>query len=78
MTNDREVVVIERRGAEPIALISADELEGLMETAYLFSSPRNAERLLEALAQARRGEGTPQTVEELARELSLDDAAGGK
>ena len=78
VTNDREVVIIERRGAEPVALISADELEGLMETAYLFSSPRNAERLLEALAQARRGEGTPQTVEELAEELGLDDATGGK
>ena len=78
VTNDREVVVIERRGAEPVALISADELEGLMETADLLSSPRNAERLLQALAQARRGEGIPQTVEELARELGLDDAAGGK
>jgi antitoxin YefM len=71
VTQNREVVIVERRGAEPVALISADELEGLMETAYLLRSPRNAERLLRALVRARQDEGTPQTVEELAREVGL-------
>jgi antitoxin YefM len=75
VTENREVVIVERRGAEPVALISADELEGLMETAYLLRSPRNAERLLRALIRARQDEGSPQTVEELAREVGLAETA---
>jgi len=72
VTLNREIVIIERRGAEPVALISADELEGLMETAYLLRSPKNVERLLTALGRAQRKEGTPQTIVELKREAGLD------
>jgi antitoxin YefM len=72
VTDDREVVVVKRRGAEPIALIAADELASLMETAHLLKSPKNAERLLEALARARGGTVAPQSVEELAAEVGLD------
>ena len=63
---------MKRRGAEPIAMIAADELAGLLETAHLLRSPRNAERLLTALVRARSGEGVPLTVEELRREVGLD------
>ena len=52
VTPNREVVIVKRRRAEEIALISADELEGLMETAHVLKSARNAERLLTALARA--------------------------
>jgi antitoxin YefM len=72
VTEDREVVVIQRRGAEDVALISADELSGLMETVYLLQSPRNAERLLEALGRSLRGEGAPQTIDELKAEVGFD------
>jgi antitoxin YefM len=76
VTLNREVVIIERRGAEPVALVSADELEGLMETAYLLRSPRNAERLLRALVRAQQKEGAPQTVDALKREIGFDDGVG--
>jgi antitoxin YefM len=67
----REPIVIHRRGAEDVALISADELRSLIETAYLLRSPRNAERLLTALARAR-GEGLPlESVESIRREFGL-------
>lgn len=46
VTRDREIVVIQRRGAEDVALISASELSSVMETAYLLRFPRNAKRLL--------------------------------
>lgn len=49
----REPIIIRRRDAEDVALIAASELRGLMETAHLLRSPRNAERLLAALARAR-------------------------
>jgi antitoxin YefM len=73
VTFNREIIIIERRGAEAVALISADELEGLMETAYLLRSPKNAERLLGALARAQQKEGTLQTIDELKREVGLDE-----
>jgi antitoxin YefM len=39
---DRQVVIVRRRGGDDIALLPADELESLMETAYLLRSPANA------------------------------------
>lgn len=72
VTEDRETVIIRRRNAASVAMIAADELESLNETAHLLRSPPNAERLLAALARARAGEGKAQTVAELRRELGLD------
>ena len=62
---DRETVVITRRGSPDVALISADELRGLQEVAHLFRSPANAQRLLAAMARAERGEGQRMSVEQL-------------
>jgi antitoxin YefM len=73
VTANREVVIIHRRGAEDVALISAAELASLMETAHLLRSPKNAERLLTALARAQRRRSSPQSVEELRREVGLDE-----
>lgn len=72
VTTDREVVIIERRGAEPVALIAADELAGLLETAHLLRSPANARRLLTALARVSERTPSPQTVDDLRREMGLD------
>jgi antitoxin YefM len=71
---DREVVIVQRRGAEDVALIAADELRSILETLHLLRSRTNADRLLTALARARKGEGTPQTLEELRREVGLGEA----
>jgi antitoxin YefM len=59
VTEDQEVVIIHRRNAGDVALIAADELTSLMETAHLLRSPRNAERLLAALARARGADAPP-------------------
>jgi antitoxin YefM len=61
VTHNREVVVIQRRGQEDVAMIAADELKSLMETAYLLRSPANAERLLSALGRALKNEVDPKT-----------------
>ena len=70
----REPIIIHRRGAEDVALIAADELRGLMETAHLLRSPKNAQRLLRALARARSEDLPSETVETLRRELDLGEA----
>lgn len=72
VTHNREVVVIQRRGEEDVALIAAAELESLLETAYLLRSPANAKRLLDALSQALKYEGKPQSVTDLRREVGLE------
>ncbi len=73
VTRSREIVIIRRRGAEDVAIIAAEELQGLLETAHLLRSPRNAKRLLRALARAERGEGEPQSVAALKAEMGLGE-----
>jgi antitoxin YefM len=72
VTHNREVVIIRRRGEEEVAMIAASELESLMETSYLLRSPANAERLLSALGRALKGEGEPQSLETLRKDLNLE------
>ena len=69
----RETVVIERRGAEDVALIAASELAGLVETAHLLGSPRNAARLMKAFGRANERKRKPSTLPKLLRELGLDE-----
>ena len=71
VTEDRETVIISRRGRPDVALISAAELTALEETAHLLRSPANAVRLLTALKRALEGNEQPETVEELRRNLGL-------
>jgi antitoxin YefM len=72
VTHDREIVVIQRRGEEEVAMIAASELESLLETAYLLRSPANAERLLSALGRALKNESDAQTIDALRREVGLE------
>ena len=71
VASTREPVIIRRRNAEDVALISADELAGLVETAHLLRSPKNAQRLLDALVRAQRQELPPSSVDGLRRDLGL-------
>lgn len=78
VVDDREVVVVKRRGARDVAIIAADELAGLEETAYLLRSPANARRLSQALAESKANDkkkapGKPAAAafEELRRSVGL-------
>jgi antitoxin YefM len=68
----REPILITRRGAENVALISADELSAIMETIHLLRSPENARRLLTALNRAYEDSVQPSSLEELKRELGVE------
>lgn len=71
VTKNREIVIIERRSGESVAMIAADELASLVETAHLMRSPKNAQRLLSALERALKREGEPETAQALRQELGL-------
>ena len=75
VASTREPVIIRRRNAEDVALVSAAELESLLETAHLLRSPKNAQRLLAALARAQCSELPPSSVHDLRRELGLGQEA---
>ena len=68
----REPIYITRRGAENVALISANELKSMMETVHLFRSPENARRLLTALNRAYKGDVKTSSLDELKRELGVE------
>jgi antitoxin YefM len=70
-TQSRETVIISRRGADDVALIAADELASLQETAHLLRSPANASRLLSALQRALADEPPPSSLDDLRREAGL-------
>lgn len=72
VTNNREVVIIQRRGGEDVAMITAAELTGILETAHLLRSPVNAERLLAALDRVRKESGIPQTIDNLRNEVGFE------
>ena len=62
VVDQQETVIVRRRGSRDVALIPASELAGLVETAHLLRSPRNARRLLTALRRAERGKSKPGTI----------------
>jgi len=65
VTDEREIIIINRRGREDVALVSASELSSLIETAHLLHSPKNADRLIKALHRAQAQTEKSVTLEKL-------------
>jgi antitoxin YefM len=74
VTDDQEIFIVRRKGSRDVALVPASELAGLMETAHLLRSPRNARRLLTALRRAESGKARTALVEQLRQETGLERA----
>ena len=75
--DDRETVIITRRDHGDVALIAADELRSLEETAHLMRSPANARRLLEALERSVAADVTPMSIDELREQTGLAEEPVG-
>ncbi len=56
--DDHSPVVITRKTAQPVVMMSLEDFEALEETAYLLRSPKNARRLLESIAELESGKGS--------------------
>jgi len=52
--NGRAPLVITRRNARSVVLMSEEDYDGLIETVHLLNSPANAARLLRSIADAGR------------------------
>jgi len=57
VVEDRSEAIITRRNGEAVVMVSLSEWNSILETEHLLSSPENARRLREAIAQLDRGEG---------------------
>ena len=56
VTANREPLLVTRqRGKGNLVVMSEEEFEGWQETVHLLSSPKNAERLMASIRQARAG-----------------------
>lgn len=56
--DDHAPLIITRKNARSVVMISLDDYEALEETAYLLRSPKNVRRLLESIAELESGGGT--------------------
>ena len=56
--DDHAPVIITRKSAASVVMISLEDYEALEETAYLLRSPKNVRRLLESVAELQSGGGT--------------------
>jgi len=56
--DDHTPIVITRKSARSVVMMSLEDYQALEETAYLLRSPRNARRLLESIAELEASAGT--------------------
>ena len=55
--DDHSPVIITRKTAQAVVMMSLEDFEALEETAYLLRSPKNARRLLKSIAELEHGKG---------------------
>ncbi|MCX7045084.1 MAG: type II toxin-antitoxin system prevent-host-death family antitoxin [Candidatus Sumerlaeota bacterium] len=54
---DHDPVIIKRKRADSVVLISLKDFDSLSETAHLLRSPRNARRLMSSVRELKNGKG---------------------
>lgn len=55
--SSRDTLYVTQRSGEDIVVMSKSDYEGMQETLYLLSSPKNAQRLKESLEEYKNGGG---------------------
>jgi len=61
---NHEPLIITRSGEASVVMLSLEDYKSLEETAYLLRSPKNAKRLIEAIAELEHGGGTERELAE--------------
>lgn len=55
---DHAPLIVTRKSRASVVMISLDDFEALEETSFLLRGPKNAQRLLESIAELEAGGGT--------------------
>lgn len=53
--DDHTPIIVTRKNARPVVMMSLEDFNSIQETAYLLQSPANAARLNESIEQAEKG-----------------------
>ena len=61
---DHEPIIITRNGQQAVVMLSLEDYNAMEETAYLLRSPRNAKRLVDAIAELEAGKGRERKLSE--------------
>jgi antitoxin YefM len=61
--DDHAPIVITRNREQAVVMMSLADYEALEETAYLLKSPKNAKRIMSAVAQLDAGKGVVRAVD---------------
>lgn len=61
--DDHAPIIITRNRDQAVVMMSLEDFEALEETAYLLKSPKNAKRIMSAIAQLDAGKGVKRTVD---------------
>lgn len=62
VTDDADVAIITRRGAENSVVMSQSYYDSLIETVHLLKSPKNAAHLAASIEQYRAGRAKPRDL----------------
>ena len=60
---DHAPIIITRNRDQAVVMMSLEDYEALEETAYLLKSPKNAKRIMSAIAQLDAGKGVRHAVD---------------
>ena len=60
--DDHAPIVITRNREQAVVMMSLADYEALEETAYLLKNPKNAKRIMSAVAQLEAGKGVARAV----------------
>ena len=62
VNEDHVSILITRQNGKPAVIMSLEDFKSYEETAYLMSSPKNAERLNQSIAEAESGKSKPHGI----------------
>lgn len=68
---DHIPLLVTRKNGEDVVIISKEDYKSMDETAYLLSSPKNAERLMAALNEPEEKRKSFNSIEELEKFIGI-------
>ena len=60
--DDSEPIIVTRSGQRSVVMLSLEDYSALQETSYLLRSPKNAKRLMDAIAELESGKAREQAL----------------
>lgn len=62
VNDNHKPVMVTRQNGKPAVVMSLEDFNSYKETAYLMASPKNAQRLNDAIAQMEADKGQPHEI----------------